>query len=374
MKLSSFINKSICISIIMFIAFQQAAGQLNGINKINTSSAEQYFKLADLLQLNIEPQNSDWLSLFNSTIYKLMIEGNVLDTSEFKSAMKKVFKPSYLQLSNKDLSQNELHHYNYLKNQTQLKSYINFLKSNNIVDSVKLLLNDYLPKRFQNNEMFPTLYYSNYGSSEATGFGGMVINDLLLSYKIDNSKLGLLSAHESFHSIVSVNFQQALKKNIDYNTSEFSFFFFLQNISEEGIADLIDKPLLLQKNSPIYTETKAFVEKDEKFSIMYIHRIDSLLKSCFINNNSLNQYKNYAEIATAYGQNGGHVPGRFMGLIIKEGGMLEKHIESVQNPISFFLTYNNAAKILSGKYPLLSKESEAYLLMLQDKYLSKDNN
>lgn len=372
--INSFFNyKSIFISIILTFSLAETVGQLNQVYKVNTSSAEQYFKIADLLQADIEPKSSDWLALFNSSIYEMMIAGNAIDTSELKSVMKKIFKPSTIQFSLKDLTPIEKHHLNYLKNETQLKSYINFLKSNNTIDSVKSLLYYYLPKKYQVDEIFPILHYCNYGTSEATGFGGIVINDLFLSYKIDSYKMGLLTAHEAFHSIVSMGFQQSLKKDIDFKNSEFNLLFFLQNISEEGIADLIDKPLLLHKNSPLYNETKALVENDETLSITYINKIDSLLKSALINVNSLNEYKSFAQLANIYGQNGGHIPGRFMGLLIKEGGMLENHISYVQNPISFFLCYNTSAKKSGGKYPVLSKESETYLLKLQDKYLIKED-
>ena len=361
------------ISIISLCSIQKAVGQLKEISKLNTSSAEQYLKMAELLQADIEPQNSDWFALFNTSVYQMMIAGNAIDTTELKSLMKKVFKPSMTQVSLKDLSSTEAYHYSYLTNQTQLKSYINSLKSNNTVDSVKFLLYPYLPKQYQKDELFPALLYCNYGTAEATGFGGIVINDLLLSYKIDSYKLGLLTAHEAFHSIVSIGFQQALKKGIDVNTPEFNLLYFLQNISEEGIADLIDKPLLLQNNSPVYNETKKLVENDESLSINYIKKIDSLLKGALSNVNSLNEYKNFTQLANIYGQNGGHIPGRFMGLIIKDGGILEKHISSVQNPISFFLSYNNAAKLQAGKYPVFSQESETYLLNLQEKYLQKED-
>ena len=371
---SSQIYKGYLFITITFIFFNQLAfGQLNEVNKVNTSSAEQYIKIAELIQADIEPQNSDWLALFNTTVYQMLIAGNAIDTSELKSVMKKIFKPSIPQIAFKDLSQLEAYHHSYLTNQAQLKSYIYFLKSNNTVDSVKSLLYRYLPKQYQRDEFFPILLYCNYGTAEATGIGGIVINDLLLSYKIDTYKFGLLAAHEAFHSIVSVGFQQTLKKDIDFNTPEFNLLYFLQNISEEGIADLIDKPLLLQNNSPVYNETKKLVENDESLSINYIIKIDSLLKSAISNVNSLNEYKNFTQLANMYGQNGGHIPGRFMGLIIKDGGMLEQHISLVQNPISFFLSYNNAAKLQAGKYPVFSQESETYLLNLQEKYLKKED-
>ena len=343
-------------------------GQYNTISKINTSAGEQYFNIVDILQANKVPVASDWETLFKKTVYQMMISGNAIDTLELKSSMIKVFMPSSIPLSISDLSSKERYHLAYKTNQTQLKVYIDFLKITNVIDSVKALLYPFLPKHFQTTALFPTLFYLNYGSAEATGYGGVVINDLLHSYKIDKYKFGLLAAHEAFHSIVSVGFQKALKQDINYNAPDFNLLYFLQNMSEEGIADLIDKPLLSQKSSPVYDEVKVLVENDELLSIMYIEKLDSLLKLASTSEQTLNQYQSFTILAKAYGQNGGHIPGRFIGWVINEGGLLKRHILSVEDPVSFIITYNDAVKTLGNKYPVFSKESIAYLIELKTRY------
>lgn len=94
---SLFNYKSLFISIILTFSLAETVGQLNQVCKVNTSSAEQYFKIADLLLADIEPKSSDWLALFNSSVYEMMIAGNAIDTSELKSVMKKY--SSLLQLN-----------------------------------------------------------------------------------------------------------------------------------------------------------------------------------------------------------------------------------------------------------------------------------
>jgi len=195
-----------------------------------------------------------------------------------------------------------------------------------------------------------------------------VINDLLHSYRIDNYKPGLLAAHEAFHSFVSVAFQKALKKNIDYNAPDFNLLYVLENVSEEGIADLIDKPLLLKKESPVYEQVKQLTINDEILSIKYIRSIDSLLKLCFSSEQVIQQFNGFADLANALGTNGGHIPGRFMGTVIQKAGLLQKHIITVEDPISFMITYNEAAKKYPGTYPVFSKESVEYLKQLRSKY------
>jgi len=196
----------------------------------------------------------------------------------------------------------------------------------------------------------------------------MVINDLFLSYRIDKYKFGLLTAHEAFHSIVSVAFQLALKKNINNNAIDFNLLYFLQNVSEEGISDLIDKPLLLKKGSPVYNEVKQLTTDDETLSIKYIRSIDSLLMLSLASEHVLQRYNDFADLSNTFGRNGGHIPGRFMGTVIQKAGLLQKHIIAVEDPISFILTYNEAAKKSGKKYPVFSKESIAYLQKLKAKY------
>ena len=233
---------------------------------------------------------------------------------------------------------------------------------------MKALLYPFLPKRLQTEALCPALFYLNYGRPEATGYGGIVINDLWHSYRLDSYKFGLLAAHEAFHAIVSIAFQQSLKPTIDYNDPGFNLLYFLQNISEEGVADLIDKPLLLQKGSPVYQEVRQLTDNDEAISIKYINSLDSLLRLAFASEKVLQEYNGFPAFANAFGKNGGHIPGRFMGMVIMKSGLLQNHLMAVEDPVSFIVTYNEAVKKSREKYPLFSKESIQYLQQLKTKY------
>jgi hypothetical protein len=297
----------------------------------------------------------------------MMIAGHALDTVVLKSNMQHVFSPSFAEITN-SFSFEENYHKTYKDNRKQLESYIKQLHNLNVIDSVKSLLYAFLPLRLQREELFPTLFYLNYGRAEATGFGGIVLNDLFHSYTIDKYKFGLLAAHEAFHSIVSVAFQQKLKSEIDYNAPDFNLLYFLQNVAEEGIANLIDKPLLLQRNSPLYMELKQITAGDDSLSIILIKRLDSVLTLANRSEQVLRQYSGFAALASSFGKKGGHVPGCLMGNAIKEAGLLQIHIDALEDPVSFLLTYNEAAKKNSKKYPCLSNESLQYLQKIKRKY------
>ena len=348
------------------LQFGFSFGQTMQNEKVNTSGVEAYFKIASALVKGGGDNTISWQLLFQTPPYQMMITGNALDTAVLKSNMQHVFSPASTEVTTSFSSRS--YHKLYKDNQKQLESYIKLLYDLNVVDSVKALLNPFLPLRLHREELFPTLFYLNYGSAEATGFGGVVLNDLLHSYTIDKYKFGLLAAHEAFHSVVSTAFHQKLKREIDYSAPDFNLLYFLQNVAEEGIADLIDKPLLLQTNSPLYKEVKQLTAGDESLSITLIKRLDSVLTLANRSDQVLRQYSGFAALANSFGKNGGHVPGRFMGNVINKAGLLQTHIDAVEDPVSFLLTYNEAAKQNGRKYPCFSNESVQYLQKLKTKY------
>ena len=360
-------------SLIIFLLFYYAAasGQISTSEKIDFSAAEAYINVAKLIQSGASADSIKWTQLFNTLPCQMMIQGGAMDTTTFKSDMLKAYNPGNLEdtsLQNERLS----YHYEYKKMLPALENYIMRLNSTDVVDSIKKILYPFLPQRLQSKELFPKLFYLFYGSPDATGMGGLVLNDLLLSYKIDSYQFGVLTGHEAIHSIVSVAFQKKLVENINYNSPEFNLFYFLENISEEGIADLIDKPMLGQKNSPVYETVNELRKNDTILSIKYIKRIDRLLTISNTSDSLLNKYSSFNVLANEYGKNGGHIPGRFMGLVIKEGGTLDAQIQSIENPVAFFLNYNQAAnKLKNKKYPLFSDASVAYLKKLKDKMMKE---
>jgi hypothetical protein len=82
----------------------------------------------------------------------------------------------------------------------------------------------------------------------------------------------------------------------------------------------------------------------------------------------MQEYNSFTAFANAFGKNGGHIPGRFMGMAIMNSGLLQDHLESVEDPVSFIITYNEAVKKSKAKYPLFTKESIQYLQQHNDKY------
>jgi hypothetical protein len=351
---------------LLLLQFSFSFGQAIQNERVNTSGAEAYFKIASELGKGSDVNTISWQLLFQTIPYRMII-GTFIDTAVLKSHMQQVFSPVFDQAST-PFSTEVNYHKEYKKNQKELESYKKLLHDLNVVDSVKALLNPFLPLRLQKDVLFPILFYLNYGSAEATGNSGIVLNDLLFSYKIDKFKFGLLAAHEAFHAVVFSAFDKKLKIDLDYSATDFRLLYFLQSIAEEGIADLIDKPLLLQTNSPLYNEVIQLTKDDETLSITLIKKLDSVLTLANRSEEVLFQYSGFAALASEFGKNGGHIPDRFMGNVIKKAGLLQNHMAEVEDPVSFILTYNEAINKNNLQYPFFSIESIQNLKNIKRKY------
>ncbi len=362
--------KKIWLFFLVVLSFKESYGQNKPDAKINTSAAAAYFKIVSALQHGMPTKDVTWQTLFQTPIYQMLIGGKAVDTTVLKTEMLRVYT-SAVNVAPAGASATEKYHYAYKQHLKALENYTGNLGRINVIDSVKRLLYPFIPSRLQKNENFPVLFYLNYGSADATGSSGFVINDLLQSYRVDQYKFGLMAAHEAFHAVVSVAFQQKLKPDANYNAADFNLLYFLEIVSEEGIADLIDKPLLLQKRSPLYTEVKALVANDEIFAVSSIKKLDSVLTLANSNEAVIQQYANFSDLANAFGKNGGHIPGRFMGNLIKTSGLLSTHLKRVEDPISFVAAYNKSVISSHKNYPIFSKESLAYLKRVSDKYFLK---
>ncbi len=75
--------------------------------------------------------------------------------------------------------------------------------------------------------------------------------------------------------------------------------------------------------------------------------------------------KNDFRKITAYSS--GHIPGYYMGSIIKRNGYLQELIEGADNPFHFFYLYNKAAKKDKEHPVVFSDKTIAYLHQLERK-------
>ncbi|MDJ1473041.1 DUF5700 domain-containing putative Zn-dependent protease [Xanthocytophaga flava] len=328
---------------------------------VDVSAVKAYFVIADRFKVHQKPSAKEWASLFNSPVHAMMITAGALDTTKFKHAMQTVYENG---TTNTPTDPELAHHLKYQKLEKQLLAHISFLESSSIQQNIFNYLQPFLPPRLLAKNKLPKQYYIFYGNEDATAGPGMVINDLLLSYKIDGYKLGILSAHETFHAVVSEAFANLLKDGFSNQDPNAILLYFLSNISQEGVADLIDKPALTQSGSPVLQEMKALTENETILSKQYITKLDSLLQAKGTN-------IDYNLLFQGFSKNGGHIPGRVMGQAIKQAGLLSVLIRSVEDPVSFFELYNQAIQKNKSELPLFSETSIAYLKQLKERYFKQ---
>ena len=116
------LTRSIYLTGLVLLTYCSFA-QTTQINKVNTSAAEAYFKVADAIKSVSGEDNTAWQLLFGTPIYQMMIAGKAIDTIALKAEMKHVFAPS-TSFSQARLSAKELYHKSYKDNRSQLDNYI----------------------------------------------------------------------------------------------------------------------------------------------------------------------------------------------------------------------------------------------------------
>jgi len=322
----------------------------------DVTAAGLYFQIADTIQMEKQPSNALWNSFFNTPINQMLISGQRLDSGSFKKEMFRVYS-----LSGQDagaMTEAELYHLEYKKMLPELKAHLAKLQSMGIAQKVKKYLYPFIPASYRNGRFLPKQYYIFYGSEDATGMNGLVINDLLLSYKLDSYVPGTLSAHEAYHAINNKEFNDKIRKSIDWGDTRSQVFMFINLLAEEGVADLIDKKLIFSSRSPAKASWNDINEKYEDNSKALIERTDSLFRRLNKDSVLLVSQKDFFSV---YSKFGGHWPGRLMGEVILNNGMIKDLFANFKDPFHFILVYNQAAKKDRSKPPYFSDEALEYL-------------
>jgi hypothetical protein len=321
---------------------------------IDTRGLDYYIKIAETLSARQEPAQADWDSLFETPAYKIII-GKGITPEVIKADM----RPAYTEHTlTPDQQKRHAHHLLYKNNLSQLKRYSASVKDGSVRTALKQYLHPYLPVRLQKDELIPPIVYTYYLSLEANGAVDMILQDAYLAYLIDNYAKGILTAHEAFHSVVTGAQNRRLKiSRSNAEDPQAILFSTLNGISQEGVADLIDKEVLFRTDSPVYDYLKDLTKDEDQKARNYLLKLnEELVKSSA--NGTLHNPSEFEQTVTG---DAGHLPGRFMGKVINQAGILDEVITDVENPFQFIYTYNKAASQSQGGYPVFSEAAIAYL-------------
>lgn len=325
------------------------------------TAIEQYLSIADTLQAGKEPADVEWQALFSTFVHQAMIQAGAMDTLKFKQDMRRVFMPGRQDTAHRDDEQAE--HLKYQRHETFVKTAIRNMKGQNVTAQIKKILFPFLPPRLRKDSLLPRQIYLFYGG-DATAINGYVINDMLLTAKINQVEPGLISAHEGFHAIITDASEHRLDPKADQQSDLFGVFRFLMNVSQEGIADLIDKPLLMKPGSPVFEEWKELSKDEDRVAVRCIRRLDSVFSRAYRQGKTTAGFEEL--MFKGYSRNGGHIPGRYMASAIQRAGLLSGVIAQADDPVSFFEAYQKAAGL---NRPRFSRASLLYMKKIRKTYL-----
>ena len=327
--------------------------------RIDLSVTERYFQLTDSLRENIPLSDESWNSFIEMDGMRQYISNQhlELEMEGYKQSMEYAYMPKYDSLLQECLKQPEVYNKTYLvfqyrEMEAELKSYIRQIRNRPDIYMDSLYENAYymLPYKRQLTSINTKIYF-------VPLFGDVVADnyDILLSlyavYYLDQIRYGATGGH-LLHHLLRRNRRLASPK--DQN-----LYAVLTSVLEEGMADLIDKPIPDSASCPAYLKYGAHILK---LSENAIGILDSAIQLHIDGKLPLDSTNHCSMVDM-----GGHIPGYQMALVIEKNGLIEECIKKADDPLNFILLYNKAALLDPAKPVMFSDKSITYLKKLQKK-------
>lgn len=335
--------------------------------KFNTDAISMFWKVTEHLKKDRPLNDSLWNSYHNLKGNIDYMENNRSEEQfvEHRRFLELIFRPSFAdslnqiikrkKYQNNDIFQNLI----YIKNNEKaLKQYTKTITSPNYYKDCISLSQDYLPKnKYEKIPKDLTIYIQAITYDAAVQDNNMYFG-LSVVHDFDKLKKGIVAAHE-LHHVLRKN--KSLKNVLSQKDS--ASYFVINQINNEGVADLIDKDLVTKFPNktlmgPLFTE---WLLGDAKNTIT---KIDSCLSQ---NAESEGKYVSKNDFTKIIAYSSGHIPGLFMVKIIKQNGFFQELIDNSDNPFNFFYLYNKAAKKDIDKPPVLGEKTIKYLHVLEKK-------
>ncbi len=324
-------------------------------------AAEAYFKLIEQLEACGKITQNQWdefLSLRGNQLYISENQISVSYLQQLKETIESIYqKDSQLNSENESLFLKS--RWRYKNEHEALQEHLQWLKSNQ-----RLIIKESFNRakqfvQYSSDEVFeyPNVYYHALDFDGSANEKGIFIS-ILGAYDNNQYRLGNYEAHELHHLI-----RKSLLKDLPILEKDKGLLWALDAILNEGIADLVDKDIILSKDSTWWLKD---IVNDYYMSTAKkaIYDLDQLILD-EINGNHHKESKYRIAVQNSVG----HIPGYYMAKLIQEKGFEEKLIEISNNPFAFILLYQDVAESNHESLPLFQPESINYLKDLQEYYL-----
>lgn len=325
----------------------------------NAQPCYEYWALTDQLRQNHRPDAQAWERLRQTDGYK---RKNTTNWQHFVDQVCLVYTPGNEERIRQQLKTDPSLRQvvRYANEEANLRQYLTELAQLHLLDSAQAYARSLLPPNLQRCFRPPTVDLILY-DYDASGNGNGIVMDLLVSYDMDRYKPGVFLGHECLHYALAycrVKFRHFRAVNVPEHQSPFRI---INGVSEEGTADLIDKPYLLFDERSPYMLRDTLLQVYNTQSTASISKLNELFE------------KLADEEAVSVDQASllpvmGHIPGMYMGRIIQQQGLQPKLVRHIENPFRFFYLYNEAAKRAKQGTPLFSKKAVRFIKRLERLY------
>jgi hypothetical protein len=323
----------------------------------------QFWSLTDQLRKGIKPSTQAWDSLRKADGYRRKyISDKAWRT--FVDQLTLVYSPgNQAIIENKQKTDLALQWIaRYAREEPKLRQYVAQMQRNPAMDSATSYVRQWLPTRWKH--CFPRprvdlILYDYDGSASDYG----ITMDLLVFYDTEQIRPGSYLGHELLHYALA--YCRVKARRFKYVPPEHqAVFTALNGISEEGIADLIDKPFLL------FDTASGWLLKDTVMT-MYTTQLEAFVHQLNEGVEKLADGARDPYTTSAYWKSTsmpGHIPGLYMGRLIQQSGLTNELVKQLDNPFAFFRFYNQAAGQGSTRAPQLSKKAIRFIRMLERRY------
>lgn len=332
---------------------------LSSKGQYNTQSIDFYYQLTDSLKSGAKVSDSTWESFFNleaNTIF--LSKYKPLSASALKAKFRQAVEDAYTVVKPGDtVDQKNIHsrHIRYLQqNETAVKEFLRTINTSPFLDSAYRLAYKYLPTNMRVPVKGLTIYFSAPIIPNALAKGSSIYINTCLEHMLGSVKPGVMVAHELHHLLVKRRTFKSVPKS-----NELPILFLSNQISREGIADLIDKKYLSSLTDSSYNNIQQrSLSNSDSIVINFDREISRLMHSTDsrpkIDKNALKGYT-------------GHTPGYYMAQIIERNGYLGDLLTDIDNPFHFMIVYNKAARADNSNPPQFSPESILFLESISNK-------
>ena len=334
-------------------------------NTFDFSGIEQFWRIVDILETDLDPSAAQWDSLLNTAGYR------ALTASEFKPEFfvkyfSLAFKPS-LHEELKTAMENPakrrlLQHYLEVRDtRAELNRHQAELQSERVMAKILKKTHRFLPKEIPPAD--PPVAFVIF-DNDGRGYDPIVI-DLLSSL---GRGFEFYLAHESHHWYRN---RYLGIDRVDLKPWEESLFGTLNQIQAEGIADQIDKARWVDHKDSIPESWRGYAERfltEFHKSAQLISVLDSLIDQ--LSAAPDDQRQHYAGKIEELVPMSGHPTGFYMARVIIEEFGEKRLAADFANPFAFCRTYDEAARRSDKSAPSFSATTLSLLESLESNFNS----